>query len=389
MNEYLIVLLSCLVSIPAGAIILRLIFGKSIMYKISFYSIVFTTTTAFIFFVVGTLGAKHILWATPLVFVIGTATYLFLNRTIKKPLGSFIYQTQLLSEGKLSIARDENKYQFELGVLNQSLMQLTTVLSQIITHIKDNAGELIISGQQLQDSSETLSQGAGEQAASVEETSATMEQFASNIENTSANAKKAETISRQISLKIEQVSKASNESYQSIREIAQKIGIINDIAFQTNILALNAAVEAARAGEYGKGFAVVASEVRKLAERSKTAADEIVSLATSSVKLTEESGKMLSELIPEISQSASLAQEIAASSFEQSNGVNQVNISVQQLNSVTQQNAHSAEKLSSNAQKLTSLANELNEIIAFFELSKNKEENTFQTSSMSKVSIGA
>jgi len=177
---------------------------------------------------------------------------------------------------------------------------------------------------------------------------------------------------------------AGKKSLQSIQEIADKISIINDSAFQTNILALNAAVEAARAGEYGKGFAVVASEVRKLAERSKTAADEIVELAHSSVEVTKESDELIDKLVPEIENVANLIREINAASQEQNSGANQVNNAIQQLNDVTQQNAASSEELATSAEEHASQADQLDETIEFFKtgdeeaFNKKKEERKIQ-----------
>src|SRR6056297_1170692 len=165
---------------------------------------------------------------------------------------------------------------------------------------------------------------------------------------------------------MDKMGQAGKKSLKSIQEIADKITIINDIAFQTNILALNAAVEAARGGEYGKGFAVVAAEVRKLAERSKTAADEIVELANSSVEVTKESDQLIDNLVPEIEKVAKLIQEINAASQEQNSGTDQINNAVQQLNQVTQQNAASSEELATSAEEMAGQADQLKETISYF-----------------------
>jgi methyl-accepting chemotaxis protein len=167
---------------------------------------------------------------------------------------------------------------------------------------------------------------------------------------------------------INKVREASTESVNSIKAIAEKISIVNDIAFQTNILALNAAVEAARAGEHGRGFAVVAAEVRKLAERSKLAADEIQILAKTSVATTQDAGSSLYNIVPEIEKTAKLVQDIAAASIEQHTGVDQINNSIQQLNRITQQNAIVSDEISKNSKALYSYADELKSLIAFFKI---------------------
>ncbi|HEY4786344.1 MAG TPA: methyl-accepting chemotaxis protein, partial [Bacteroidales bacterium] len=187
----------------------------------------------------------------------------------------------------------------------------------------------------------------------------------------SDNARHTEIISNSTAQMVTRVDEASRESLKAVKEIAQKITIINDIAFQTNILALNAAVEAARAGEYGKGFAVVASEVRKLAERSKIAADEIDHLSKSSLGMTQETGQILEQLIPEILKTSKLVQEIASASVEQNSGADQINSAIQQLNNVTQQNAATAEQMATSSEELYSRAEQLNELVSFFTLDED------------------
>lgn len=195
-----------------------------------------------------------------------------------------------------------------------------------------------------------------------------MEEMAANIQQNTDNAQEADKISQKVQSGVQKVGSAAQESLLSIRNISEKIGIINDIAFQTNILALNAAVEAARAGEHGKGFAVVAAEVRKLAERSKLAADEIVTLSGQSVEVTESASDLMGNLVPEIEKTAKLVQEIAAASMEQSSGADQVNSAIQQLNQVTQQNAAASEELATSSEELSSQAEQLKELISYFKL---------------------
>ncbi|MCG8580876.1 MAG: methyl-accepting chemotaxis protein, partial [Bacteroidales bacterium] len=195
----------------------------------------------------------------------------------------------------------------------------------------------------------------------------------SSISQNAENAKRTEQIANKTALEMNEGQLAVEESNKAIKQIAEKIFIINDISHKTDLLAINAAVEAARAGENGKGFAVVASEVRKLAEQTQRAAREITELADTSVDIAEKSGRMLKTLVPEIQKTAQLVEEINISSKEQSAGVNQINTGVQQLANITQENAASSEELASTAEELSSQAAQMKETVSFF---KTKDSST-------------
>jgi methyl-accepting chemotaxis protein len=213
-----------------------------------------------------------------------------------------------------------------------------------------------------------ISEDASSQASSIEEVSSSIEEIGANIQNNASNAQETEKISLSAQTGIKDVFERLGKLIEATMSIIEKIGIINDIAFQTNILALNAAVEAARAGEYGRGFAVVAAEVRKLAERSKVAAEEIVELAKNNLILAEGAGQRMESMVPEVEKTTRLVQEIAAASAEQNNGTNQITATVQELNSITQKNASASEEMATNAEHLASLADQLKDHISYFKL---------------------
>ncbi len=247
----------------------------------------------------------------------------------------------------------------------RNITNIVTKLKELISFVQAASDNISAASTQMNSSSQQMSEGATEQAASAEEVSSSMEQIASSIQQNTDNALQTEKIAIKVAEDIVEGNKAVNHTVQSMKEIADRISVIGDIARQTNLLALNAAVEAARAGDYGKGFAVVASEVRKLAERSQIAALEINNLSKAGVMVAEKSGKLLEAIVPEIQRTSKLVQEISLSSIEQNTGANEINKAIQQLNQVIQQNAASSEEMAASSEELASQAEQLKEVITF------------------------
>lgn len=269
-----------------------------------------------------------------------------------------------LANGHLTIGISKKK---EVGLfkdLKSMVQRLSNVMEEIIT-VSDN---LANASDQLSSGTQQISQGANEQASSAEEVASSMEEMSVSISQNTDNAKQTESISLKAAEDVTRGNDSVVQTASSMRTIAEKVKIIGEIARQTNILALNAAVEAARAGEHGRGFAVVAAEVRKLAERSQSAASEIDELSSNSVEIAENSGQLLQQIVPDIQKTAQLVQEIAASSLEQSESSGQVNTALQQLNQIVQQNAANAEEMASSSEELAAQADSLKDLISFFQL---------------------
>jgi len=256
----------------------------------------------------------------------------------------------------------------EIGTLFNSIGTMVEKIKGVVGDVKTAAVNVATGSQEISGSSEQMSQGTTEQAASAEEASSSIEEMNATIKQNADNSMQTEKIARKSANDALESGRAVSEAVNAMKDIAGKISIIEEIARQTNLLALNAAIEAARAGEHGKGFAVVAAEVRKLAERSQTAAAEISQLSHSSVQVAEAAGAMLAKLVPDIQKTSELVQEITASSKEQSGGADQINGAIQQLNQVIQQNAGSAEEMASMAEELSSQADQLLDTIAFFKM---------------------
>ncbi len=256
----------------------------------------------------------------------------------------------------------------EIGDLIGHLNGMTEKLLEVVAEVTSAAGNVASGAQQLNAGSLTLSQGAAEQASSTEQASSSMEEMAANIRQNADNATETEKIARQSASDAERSGEAVGSAVDAMQTIAEKINIVQEIARQTDLLALNAAIEAARAGEHGRGFAVVASEVRKLAERSQTAASEISGLSTQTLQVSEKARQMLAKLVPDIQRTTELVAEISAASREQNIGADQIGTAIQQLDQVTQQNASAAEQLSSTSEELAAQSEQLLAVIAFFQV---------------------
>ncbi len=357
-----------LLGIPLVIIILRLIFKKSMMFTYGLYVSLMMIFVSYMTVLMVEFGGwiKYALFGVDI--VLGTLLFAYLNKILRVPLDTAIGRVKELSGGNLSVRLQESKRRDELGELNNSLVVLHKNLSNVVGDIHINTESLTTVSRQLMESSRQLAENASEQSASTEEVSSVVEEFVANVEQNTENSE----ITAEKSLKVQEgvldAGEKSKAATMSQAVINEQIQVIREIASQTNILALNAAIEAARAGEHGKGFAVVAAEVRKLAERSKVAAEQIIALSAKNTDLSYQAGDSLALIMPEIEQTSQFVQSISAASLEQRAGIDMMNNSVIHLNELAQQNAATSEEMASTSEEMASQAERLKESVSYFRL---------------------
>jgi methyl-accepting chemotaxis protein len=302
---------------------------------------------------------------TGITFAITCLLAVFFTSLITTPIKKGVIFAEELAEGDLTAQLDVDQAD-EIGQLAKALINMRNKVGSVVSDVRTNADSLAGASQQISATAQTLSQSAIEQASGVETTSSSIEQLNASVQQNTENAQVTEQMATKSADEAEKGGKAVTETVAAMKNIAKKISLIEDIAYKTNLLSLNAAIEAASAGDHGKGFAVVAAEVRKLAESSRITAEEINVLASDSVDIAEKAGGLISNVVPDISRTSDLVQEISAASAEQSSGIGQINEAMTQLDTATQQNASASEELAATSEEMSGQAAQLQQAVAFF-----------------------
>jgi len=366
-------LISILAASTAAFFLLNRFFKKSVFVRIGLlwlFNLLFLMVMVGIKYKFYDGDTKINILITVINIIVSIICYYFAAIFVVRPLADALGKLKELAEGNLNITTDKKLIhdRDDIGKLYLSTDILKNNLTRIIKNINLNVEQLTKSGRKLSEVSNQLSQEAMVQAASAEEVSSSMEEMASNIIQNTENAQQANKNAQETELGVIDGVTAADEAMVYTRQISEKISIIREIAFQTNILALNAAVEASHAGEHGKGFAVVAAEVRKLAQRSATSAQEIEDLVSKLQNASDKASEKLNVVIPMVKNNLKLVNEIALASNEQSSGANQINNSIHQLNQITQHNLSASEEMAKGSEELNNQAVHLKEIISYFKI---------------------
>ncbi len=371
MSDTAIFIIIVLVLVSILMLIAKLAFKKSILFKVGSIILTIIEIVAILAFLIAKNGFSQLFWAIPAGMSLIGIMFYFLHTSLRVPTKLLKDDIiNMLASGKLNFEFNPKvvKLNDEFGEMAQALELVRFKLYNSISEIKEVSQHVKLSAEQQNQAALQISDGASEQASTTEEISSTFEEISATNEQNSNNADTTSNISNNTKLSMNEVNQVVKETVNSIQTIVDRINIINDIAFQTNLLSLNASVEAARAGEYGRGFAVVANEVRLLAENSKKAASEIQDLSDKTIKVTLKAGSMVEQLTNDIDKMNGLVREISIATNEQSSSTNQINSAVFELNNLAQQNATLSEEMAANAEGLTEFSTKLTKSVEFFKL---------------------